>query len=302
MDSPLLSICIPTYNRAGYIRDCLDSIISQFTDPEMQKRVEIVISDNASSDNTTEVVKEYQAKYPTILYSRSETNLGFDRNFLNVINHAQGKYCFSIGDDDAFLPGSIAYLLKELEGSNIPFYGINSWGYDNSLITPVLPHPALSINNKVHYEKLSEYVRSIKKLTNIVGGFVGLSHVFLRDPWIAYPHKEQYIGTLAIHMHVLLSIYKDSPYTLLPQPVIKTRSSNIRWDVFAGLETIKGRLHSTIETTNWMKGTFNLPLSKTRIYIYFYIREYWFTFKEVIKRILTKHGGGSIITIYRKMR
>lgn len=306
MNPPLLSIVIPTYNRADFIRDCLDSIVSQFDDEANGARVgdqmEIVISDNASTDGTAEVVKEYMGTYPNITYSRNVENLGFDRNFLNVIAHAKGTYCLSIGDDDAFLEKSFSLILKKLHNSAIPFYGLNSWGYDHTLTSPVLPHTALSISKDIRYEKLSEYVRSIKKLTNIVGGFVGLSHLFLREPWNAYPDKERYVGTLAIHMHVLLSIFKDRPYMLLATPLIKTRSSNIRWNVFAGLETMQGRIAATIKTADWMRKNFNLPISDTRMYMYFYIREYWFTGKEIMKKRLSDIGLGYIITLYRKLR
>ena len=48
MNKPLLSICIPTYNRSYYLKECLDCIVCQFRDKEVCDQVEIVISDNAS--------------------------------------------------------------------------------------------------------------------------------------------------------------------------------------------------------------------------------------------------------------
>jgi glycosyltransferase involved in cell wall biosynthesis len=59
-----LSIAIPTYNGAKYIREALDSIIAQLDD--IDEEPEIVISDNASTDETLEVIREYQKKYPSL--------------------------------------------------------------------------------------------------------------------------------------------------------------------------------------------------------------------------------------------
>ena len=81
MEKPLLSICIPTYNRAEYLAKSLDSLIVQ---PEFSQ-IEVVISDNASTDNTEEVCKHYREKYPNIVYYRNQENI-LDRNFPTVLN------------------------------------------------------------------------------------------------------------------------------------------------------------------------------------------------------------------------
>ncbi len=169
--------------------------------------------------------------------------------------------------------------------------------------SPVLTFPNINISKDVYYETLSDYIKSIREYTNLVGAFVGLStQLFLRDPWVACNNKEKYFDTLAIHMYVLLTIYKDKPYEILALPVIKTRSSNIRWDVFAGLETISGRIKSTITIVTWVRDIFELPISNIKIYVYFYTREYWFTLKEIIKKWLTLLGLKKIIALYRKIR
>ena len=66
-----LSFCITTRNRADFIGEALDSIISQAGD-----NVEIVVVDGASTDNTTEVVGQYQKKFNNIVYRRLEKNGG----------------------------------------------------------------------------------------------------------------------------------------------------------------------------------------------------------------------------------
>src|SRR3989442_15786016 len=70
---PKLSICIATLNRAAFIGQTLESIIGQATD-----EVEIVVADGASSDNTEEVVRSYQRRFPRLNYLRLEARGGVD--------------------------------------------------------------------------------------------------------------------------------------------------------------------------------------------------------------------------------
>ncbi len=299
---PLVAICIPTYNRADCLRQCLDSITVQFKNKEISDQMEVIISDNASSDNTGEVIKEFQATFKNIKYFRNETNLGVDKNILNMVKKSEAVYCLPIGDDDAFFPNSFSYLLGKIKTLKVPYYMLNAWGYDHQLLNPVLSHPSRLVTADVSYKSLSECVHSVQKYTDLVGGFCGLSHIFHREEWMNEKNKEQYIGTQAIHFFIILSAFKDSPCMLLAEPVIKMRSSNIRWDVFPGLGSIHGRIVSTIKLVTWVKNTFNLPISNTKIKIYFYTREYWFTFKEVLKGVLAKFGLAAIINMYRKIR
>jgi glycosyltransferase involved in cell wall biosynthesis len=283
----------------------LDSIIDQLTTSALQEQVEIVIADNASTDNTTEIVNQYQDIYKNIaiIYFRNEKNLGFDRSFAKLIERSAGTYCLSIGDDDAFFEDTIPMIVEKIKNTDVQFFGLNCWGYDADLKNPLLSHPNLEIKKDIHYKRLSDYIHSIKRYTNLVGIFVGLStQLFRRDPWVAYVGREQFFDTLAIHMYVNLSVYKDSPFAIIAQPTIKTRSSNIRWDVFAGLETIQGRINSTLEIVMWVRDTFRLPITNISFYVYFYTREYWFTFKEIAKKWLNHIGLGKLILYYRKIR
>jgi abequosyltransferase len=70
---PLISICIPTYNRKKYLKQCLDSIVNQ--DCFTENQIEIIISDNDSNDNTEKLVKEYQINYKNIKYFINDNNI-----------------------------------------------------------------------------------------------------------------------------------------------------------------------------------------------------------------------------------
>ena len=82
-----LSICIPTYNRAQHLSNCLQSIISMRKPKGFQ--FEICISDNGTNDNTKEIVHNAK-KYIDINYNSNKSNIGIARNFLNVVSMAKG--------------------------------------------------------------------------------------------------------------------------------------------------------------------------------------------------------------------
>lgn len=77
-----LSICIPTHNRAGFLDEAIASIASQVSD-DMVGAVELCISDNASLDNTEQLVDSWRQRLKIpIMYRKNERNLGADANYL----------------------------------------------------------------------------------------------------------------------------------------------------------------------------------------------------------------------------
>ena len=112
MTNPIVSICIPTYNRAQHLANALESIYQQLKhEPQLAQQVEISISDNASSDATRTVAEMYRLKFPNFTYARNDKNLGADLNYLQVVRNASGEYVWFLGDDDTILPGAIAYVV-----------------------------------------------------------------------------------------------------------------------------------------------------------------------------------------------
>lgn len=98
MHSPKISVVIPTYNRATYLEQTINSVISQ-----RNADFEIIISDNCSIDNTKEVVEKYLHD-SRIKYFRNETNIGMVNNWKEaVFNHASAEWFIILSDDDYFV-------------------------------------------------------------------------------------------------------------------------------------------------------------------------------------------------------
>lgn len=287
-NSKILSICIPTFNRRDFLHYNLSSITDQFDlEPSLINTVEIVISDNASSDGTKEMVSGFIEKYPNIVYNYNEINIGFDRNLNKTIELASGKYCFSLGDDDAIFPGALKKLLEKITTTNIPYYIVGCVGYSRDMKQAYINEYCASVRKDCLYGSLQDYVRSLGGYVRVIGIFGGMStHIFLRDTWLSFDDLGKYLGTLQIHTHVFLRAFKNSQFMILCDVVVKTRGDNMRWKDIVGLETTQRRNMAAFKGFLWIKHLYNLPQSSVGAFIYFVCRGYWIAIKQIIKRFL----------------
>jgi len=115
MKQPLLSICIPTYNRYLYLNTALKKIANQLINDELDKNVEIIISDNNSTDRTRIVINKYKDKYNFIKYFKNNKNIGINNNIIQVSSRAQGKYIWLLSDDDFILPGTLKLIINTIK-------------------------------------------------------------------------------------------------------------------------------------------------------------------------------------------
>lgn len=120
-----ISICIPTYNRAGHLANCLQSIIVNQSRSKID--FQVCVSDNCSTEETEDVIRRAQASI-AIKYQKNHGNLGVAKNILNVVEMADGEFVWLIGDDDLLLP----YAMEELydligKHPNVEFFYINSF-------------------------------------------------------------------------------------------------------------------------------------------------------------------------------
>jgi abequosyltransferase len=142
----LLTIAIPTYNRAGYLDECLNHICSQLEGYE--DRVELVVSDNCSTDSTGEVVQRYIEKGHPVIYRRNPENIGSDNNFVKCFKEALGKYVLLMGDDDILLEGSLSRILNVLERDDYGVVFLRTYGFKEDYVKE---------RPKVFYKGFDEY-------------------------------------------------------------------------------------------------------------------------------------------------
>lgn len=100
-----LSVIIPTYNRAEYLSQCLHSVLSS-----SYQNLEIVVSDNASQDDTQAVASSFTDH--RLKYYRNKTNIGFELNLLKLLEYASGDYIFLLTDDDYLNEEAVPELIE----------------------------------------------------------------------------------------------------------------------------------------------------------------------------------------------
>lgn len=156
MSIPILSICIPTYNRASYLKDTLNSVVLQkrFQDTN---DVEIVVSDNCSDDNTRDVVAQYIASYGSkVKYFRNDKNVK-DLNFELALSRGEGDFLRLNNDTLVHLDGSLDKMLEVIESnvnSNVIFFS----------------NRALKLKSPVIFYNLNEFIGTASYVSTWIGG------------------------------------------------------------------------------------------------------------------------------------
>ena len=129
----LISIVIPTRERAVVLRHALASCLRIADD-----NIEIVVSDNASQDDTAAVVAA--AGDPRVRYVRTPQRCSMRENFEFAVGHARGDYVFVMGDDDALIPNQFPYMRSLLEryapdslsGASVKYAWPGDWPGDSA--------------------------------------------------------------------------------------------------------------------------------------------------------------------------
>lgn len=214
----LLTIAIPTYNRKNLLKRALESIISQ-----LNSRIEILVSDNASDDGTDEMMAEY---FPMIRYIKNETNMGADYNFLQCYREARGKYVILFGSDDRFADGALAYFTDFLERNDCDWVFVNYRYYD-------VTKREIYVKNS---ERIKDYSQKQDILTNDGNlfmkyanhGITYMSASIIKKSLLPYASEsEKYIGTYFIHTYIMLEAVngKQALFGIIMQPFVENNAT-----------------------------------------------------------------------------
>lgn len=205
----LLSICIPTYNGSKYIRDNLDKMISQIMENDLYKDVEIVVSDNFSTDSIPQIMKEYTQKFPNVIrYSRNTKNLGYDGNIMKLMELANGKFVHLFGDDDYFAPNGLIRLYHVLKNNpNLSILVLSNYYHQNDNYGEVVSRRGLQ---KIFANKDRVYINDSDNFIIDVEdrAWPNTNLVFRKEYFDKIPNIQQFYKTDWIHLYILLYIAK----------------------------------------------------------------------------------------------
>lgn len=213
-----LSFCIATRNRGPFIGATLESIIGQATE-----EIEIVIVDGGSTDDTEQVVRQYQQRFGRLQYLRQKENQGVDRDFNRAVELAQGDCCWLFTDDDLLKPGAIPKVLEAMrQGYGLIIVNAEVRGPD---LTRVLRSRLLRINSDRVYKPTENELlfAHVANYLSFIGGVV-----IRKQLWLAR-EKEPYFGSLFIHVGVIFQSPLPEDTLVIAEPLISIRYGNAMW-------------------------------------------------------------------------
>lgn len=218
MPQPLLTIAIPTYNRADYLERLLETLVTELSG--IEARVSIIVSDNASTDRTPEVVAAFSSKWPAARAFRYRENMGMDGNFLACAEHVDGTYFWMLGDDDLPRAGVVRALLELLERESPDLIYLESlWLPEIADNDPQNPVTALQ------GEQLDQlaFARRVHVWTTFLSGMVVRATPLLQDS----PRLRRHAGTQVSQLAWVLEALRDgSRFVHVTTPCILATEGN----------------------------------------------------------------------------
>lgn len=186
----LLSICIPTFRRAAFLKANLENLI-----PQVEKyNIPIYISDNDSGDDTARVVEELRSIYPYIFYSCNDKNYGPDYNITKVLRAATSRYAWFLGDDDMISTGGIDLVMEIIRNGDYDLVVVNG---------------DQAGSNRVNDIKSSVYTDRNRLLSELGWHMTWLSCIILSTELIQRGQFEKYIGTYLVHVGTMFEYLAD---------------------------------------------------------------------------------------------
>ena len=110
LKTPLVSVCIPTYNCARYLGEAIESVLDSY-----YTHFELIIVDDGSKDGTVPIIQEYLGKDKRIQLFINQINLGDYPNRNKAVSLAKGKYIMFCDSDDYYFPDTISYCVSSME-------------------------------------------------------------------------------------------------------------------------------------------------------------------------------------------
>lgn len=223
--SLLLSIVIPTFNRAGPLADALDSLCSQ-----LSGREEIIVVDDGSTDGTQSVV----ARFPSVRYVRT-VHQGTTRARNVGLTMAQGRFLFPFDSDWILRPTGLAKIRSLIEKDQGNFF-----------MFPCISHPGKVVSTPVTQERsvsaedlLDE---SVQELITVV------SIELLRDSGLKYPEEYRIVGENLLW----IALAKIQPARLFPW-VLVTYRTDISNRTCSGLQQLNNAQDMALLSEEWLR-------------------------------------------------
>jgi glycosyltransferase involved in cell wall biosynthesis len=241
MNKVFLTIVIPTYNRGNKLNRLLNLLFEQISDGKLSDFVNVLVSDNNSTDNTRAICDKF-LKNINFEYFFNSTNIGFDKNIIKSYQSVKSEYVWFFADDDIPKSNSVHTIYKTLK-SSLPEILLYSFAQPQHSNIRFFDYP----------EKVYE-TKNIKESINLINKFPKISiYILKNDKRILEPrYYESFLGLG--WMHIILSynvLYfnKESKVSIISQ-ILATCDEDfdkISWDPNIILNGYKIQSHKLIQ-------------------------------------------------------
>ena len=281
---PLVSIALATYNGGEFLAAQLDSLLEQ-----TYKNIEIVISDDGSTDGTLHIIESYLERFPFISLHHNKGAHGIKKNFENAIRSCRGEYIALCDQDDIWLPQKIGNLVNAISS-----YALI---YHNSLFID----PAGNSMGKTIADKRPGYTGSDPKAFLLLNGVSGHACMFrnkLVSSALPFPEARYHDWWLAF------IAAQNGGVKYLDEVLVHYRQhEKSKTDILARKEETVHRKEFTIfeEESDWYNSCAKIPGDQQAFFrkwakLYDARKDQWFSFS--LFTLARKNAG--ILYIFKK--
>lgn len=209
-NNPVLTVAIPTYNRADFLKKTLETLRGQYNEA-----MEILVSDNKSTDDTPQLVSMFQKSMPYLRYHRNASNLGGDANFVKLYELARTRYIWFLGDDDPVEDRAVENILQSL-GKYNPTVALFRHSYVDGNGARSIQPPWITEDRVISkFEKDTDYLSFLSTV------FMS-ALVIQKSPAVTSADLQQYQNSAMIHVTIsLLLLSKNLRFCALTPVIVQ---------------------------------------------------------------------------------
>jgi glycosyltransferase involved in cell wall biosynthesis len=227
MPRPLLTIAIPTFNRAPFLAESL-SAFERETSRVTPEDVAFLIIDNCSTDDTASVVARFAERRPHVTYRRNAENTGAERNIMSCALASEGEFTWIFGDDDLPAYGSVAKILKSLREDEATDLYLLNYTQMNRTMSGVMCRQVLAESDDAELPSLRAFF-GYPGSADVIGF---ISSIIFRTARIRNASFEEYVafGSYYGHFGALMEGFRDARSRYFGKPMVLQRQGNQRVD------------------------------------------------------------------------
>jgi len=222
MSDKILTICVPTYNRCELLESTIETILFAIKQSGSDS-IEIIISDNASTDDTPKTISKIVEKYPFIRHRRNKVNV-VDKNFFIVADAADGEYVWVFGDDDHMEPDAVQKILSAInEGNSLIILNYSLW---NNKFDKLTQKTKYNFPSDLEFENANKILETFSIQLQFITGVVIKKDLFFAE------RKYDYLLLMEFGNPFLYAVYvgirKDCKAKYISKTLVKYRGGNTK--------------------------------------------------------------------------